>query len=378
MTRRLASVRRLGRSLRWVRLSLGAGALATAAGCSTTSIVLSVAGIATDTSVTWEIAKHIHAKMTEGDPVACFRLNSVERALATRCGSFSEGSLKVQDIGRNDLQSCELTLAARDPALWPVLPELLSKGAKPDRCSMAPLAALAHAHACPDFASASPEVRRSLVWLAENDARSVQHDVVRVLSCPSARVAGLDRVLDTWLAAGAFPKEGLGFGVLGALHPDHLQSPFARKLETLGHTAQASLVRYQGQQPPGFETALRLSHYDALQWWLNRAPQLANRVPSTQGADAGWSPLARVLLPTFLADPAKQRDTLEFLMARGADPWKPMPGGAHRSVVSYARFLQSPHVALLDPPWVEPAAAPPKRMVAQAAEAAAPPELPAR
>ena len=44
MTRRLASVRRLGRSLRWVRLSLGAGALATAAGCSTTSIVLSVAG----------------------------------------------------------------------------------------------------------------------------------------------------------------------------------------------------------------------------------------------------------------------------------------------------------------------------------------------
>ena len=49
-------------------------------GCTTTGIVLGVAGVATDTSVTWEIVKHIHAKATEGDPIPCMKLNSVQRA----------------------------------------------------------------------------------------------------------------------------------------------------------------------------------------------------------------------------------------------------------------------------------------------------------
>ena len=32
-------------------------------GCTTTGLLLTAAGVATDTSVTWEIVKHLHAKM---------------------------------------------------------------------------------------------------------------------------------------------------------------------------------------------------------------------------------------------------------------------------------------------------------------------------
>ena len=57
-----------------------------------------------------------------------------------------------------------------------------------------------------------------------------------------------------------------------------------------------------------------------------------------------------MLQPGFLAEPSRQKELLAFLLARGADPWKPVPGGVHGSVIQYARFLQSPHVSLLDAP----------------------------
>ena len=351
------------------RAAMALFVLASASGCTTTSLVLGVAGVATDTSVTWEIAKHLHAQMTDGDPVSCLRMNSVERALTARCGRFAEGSIRAADITRNELQGCPLTLAARDPRLWPAIPELLNKGAQPETCPVPPLVALAATQPCPDFQAASPAVRESLVWLAEADARSVRHDVVRMLSCPNARQAGLDRVLDTWLIAGVLQRDTAGFGVLGALHPEHLLSPFGRKLESLGHTATASLGTIDGRQTSGFEEALRTSNFEAVQWWLNRAPQLANRVPPSQGGRLPWTPLARVLLPGFLADPARQQETVEFLLARGADPWKPIPGGVHNSVVGYAKDLKSPLVRLLDPPVVAQAEAP-KRLLAQAGDAA--------
>jgi len=351
------------------RAALALFVLVSAGGCTTTSLVLGVAGVATDTSVTWEIAKHLHAKATEGDPVSCLRMNSVERALTVRCGRFVEGSIRAEDIARNELQGCPLTLAARDPRLWPVLPELLNKGAQPETCPVPPLVALAANLPCPDFQAATPAVRESLVWLAEADARSVRHDVTRMLSCPNARQAGLDRVLDTWLVAGLLQRDTAGFGVLGALHPDYLMSPFGRKLESQGHTAVASLGAIEGRLPSGFEEALRTSNFEAVQWWLNRAPQLANRVPPSQGGRLPWAPLARVLLPGFLSDPSRQQETVEFLLARGADPWKPIPGGVHGSVVGYANDLKSPLVRLLDPPVVAKAEAP-KRLIAQAGDTA--------
>jgi hypothetical protein len=338
---------------RWAMGFLAAAGLLSLGGCTTAGLLLSVAGVATDSSVTWEIAKHVHQKMTDGDPVSCFRLNSVERALTPRCGEFVPGSLVAADIARTTLQECPLTLAVRDVRLWPVLPELLDKGATPVACFTAPLVEMAQARdpllACPDFSRASPEVLNAFERLASIDGRSVHHDVVRLLSCPSARQFALDRVLDRWLAQGRLPV-GLGFGVLGALHPDYLDSPFARDLEAHGHTAQASLGGDVGKAASGFEEALRTQHWAALEWWFERVPKLINEVPPRQGNQVAWVPLQQVLVPAFISDDTARKQTVQFLIGHGANPWQRLPGQTHHSVVSYARFMKSPLVDTLQQP----------------------------
>jgi hypothetical protein len=348
----VATARRTPRLATLALLALGALLLG---GCTAPTMLMSAAGVATDTSVPWAIVKHVHEKITEGDPVPCSRLNSVQRALSARCGKFEAGSIDAKDVARTGMQICPLIVAARDPRFWPVLPELIDKGAQPESCHQSPLVELAQAQACPDFASASAPVLRSLTWLAEGDARAVRHDVVRMLSCPNARSVGLDRVLADWAAGGALNPDQIGFGVLGALHPDYLDTAFARGLEANGHTARASLGAYDGKLSPGFEEALRGSHWAALDWWLARAPELARSVPPTQGNRQPWLPLARVLVPSFLDDPSTQRTMVSYLLAHGANPRQRLPFDPSQSVVAYARTLHSPHVALLEAPAETPA-----------------------
>jgi len=134
------------------------------------------------------------------------------------------------------------------------------------------------------------------------------------------------------------------------LHPDALDSKLARDLEADGHTARAALGAYQGTLRPGFEEALRTSHWAALEWWLQRAPELARRVPPAQGNQLSWIPLARVLVPSFLAHPESQRDMVAFLLARGADPAQKLPSDPNQSVTAFARGLKSPLVAMLEVP----------------------------
>jgi hypothetical protein len=320
------------------------------AGCTAPSMLLGAAGVATDTSVPWAIVKHVHEKITEGDPVPCSKLNTVQRALSARCGKFEAGSIDAKDVAHTGMQICPLIVAARDPRFWPVLPELLDKGAQPESCNESPLVELAQAQACPDFAGASAPVLRSLGWLAEADARAVRHDVVRMLSCPNARSVGLDRVLAGWAAAGALNPDQIGFGVLGALHPDYLDTLFARSLEANGHTARASLGAYDGKLSPGFEEALRGSHWAALDWWLARAPELVRAVPPTQGNRQPWLPLARVLVPSFLNDSGTQAAMVSYLLAHGANPRQRLPFDPSQSVIAYARALHSPLVATLEAP----------------------------
>jgi hypothetical protein len=303
------------------------------AGCAATAVVM-----------------HALDKATEGDPTPCRKLNSVERALSPRCGPYRAGSLQAQDIAASGLPQCPLTLATRDPALWPMLPELLSKGASPEACATPPLVALAQAAPCPDFSQASPESLASLRWLAAADARAIHHDAVRMLSCPSARDAGLASVLEDWLAQGQLPTRGLTFGVLGALHPAHLDSPLARALQAHGHTARAGLGPYAGELAPGFDAALRDGHRPALDWWLDRVPELANRVPSRQANQLPWVPLARVITPNYLPDPAQQAPLVAYLLARGADPSRTLPHDPGQSVLALARRLKSPSLALLEQP----------------------------
>ncbi len=327
-------------------------------GCTTAGVLLTAAGVATDTGVTWEIVKHLHARMTEGGDTPCHRLDSVERALNPRCGAFVPGSVRAADLHHSTLQGCALTVAARDPRFWPVLPELIAKGASPEGCSQSPLVELAQstsfAEGCPDFSAASPAVLESMRWLALADARAIHHDVVRLLSCPSALRAGLDAPLATWLAQGDLDVGTVGFGPLGALHPDALGTPLALALEARGHTARAGLGSFDGVQPRGFELALRGSHWAALDWWIARVPELANRVPPVQHNQLPWVPLARVLTPNFLTHPSSRAEMVEFLLARGANPWQKLPYDAGSSVVQYARVLKSPQLALLDPPVLPP------------------------
>ncbi len=333
-------------SLQW--LCIQATALLLLAGCTAPAMLLSAIGAATDTSASWAIVKHVHDKLVEGGPVPCFRLNTVERALAAHCAPYLPGTIRREDMALSRLPLCPLAVAAREPRNWPVLAELIDKGAMPEVCARAPLVELAQLQPCPDFSLATPASRDSLLWLAQADARSVHHDVVRMLSCPAARAAGFDRVLERWVAEGAMPVGRLGFSPLSALHPDLLGSPLAARLEAQGHGARAGLDPYDGVLRPGFEEAFRSGHFTALDWWLTRAPDLADRVPPTQGNQLPWVPLAQALNPQALDQPGQQQAMVEYLLARGANPARRLPHQSDMTVLRLARQMGSPMLPLLE------------------------------
>jgi len=339
---------------RFIR-TLGVCALAAAllAACSPIGLVASAAGVATDTSMTWDIVKHLHGKLTEDDAPPCMLLNSVQRALSPRC-TYAEGSIRPADLARSGLQECVLVAATRDPRLWRALPELLDKGERADRCPGSPLVALAESNACPDFAAASPQVRTALITLAETDPRAVRHDVFRMFGCPKARAAGLDRVLYTWLDRGDLEPSKLSFSPLGAADPDMLVSRFGHELEVAGHRPETALDGYEGTLPGGFEEALRGSHWAALDWWLYRLPQLANKAPPSRGGQLDWVPLQRVLVPGFLRHQETQAEMVAFLMQHGADPKRKLPFDPDKTVVGFATQMKSPMLALLERPASQP------------------------
>jgi hypothetical protein len=327
-------------------LALGAALLA---GCTAPGLILGGMGVATDTSMTWDIVKHVHAQLTADDPTPCVLLNSVQRALNARC-TFEPGSIKTADIARSGLQGCPLSVATSDARVWRALPELIEKGAKVESCARSPLQDLAEADACPDFQSASPEVLKAMVFIAANDPRSVRHDVFRMFSCSRARAAGLDRVLVGWLDSGKLQPGALSFSPLEALDPQVLVSRFGHELQTAGHASSAALDNYDGALPSGFEEALRTANWAALEWWLFELPQLANIAPPSRGGQMSWVPLQRVLLPGFLADPAAQPEMVSFLLAHGANPRQKLPFDTSRTVIGFAQAIKSPVLTLLDTP----------------------------
>ena len=217
-------------------LAIGAAALA---GCTAPGLILTAAGIATDTSMTWEMAKHVHAQLTEDDPTPCALLNSVQRALNGRC-EFVPGSIRTRRHRQE--RPAGLPAHRRDAGRAP-----LARPARADREGRAatsaaprsPLQDLAEVDACPNFQSASPEILKAIVYLADNDPRSVRHDVFRMLSCTSARAVGLDQVLVGWLDRGKLQPGTLSFSPLEALDPDLLVTRFGRELEVAGHLAAA-------------------------------------------------------------------------------------------------------------------------------------------
>jgi hypothetical protein len=335
--------------------ALLAGALSLG-GCTAPALALTAVGIGTDTSMTWDIVKHVHGIITEDDPTPCAMLNSVQRAVNGRC-AYVPGSIRVADIAKSGLQGCALTAATQDARLWRALPELIDKGAKFETCARSPLQDLAEADACPDFQSASPEVLTSLVFLAEKDPRAVRHDVFRMLGCSRARAVGLDQVLYTWLDRGSLAPGTLSFSPFEALDPDLLNSRMARELVVAGYSPSSALDNYDGTLPSGFEEALRRSHWPALDWWFYELPQLANLAPPSRGGQMNWVPLQRVLLPGFLQDASSQGQMVTYLLAHGADPRKKLPFDPDKTVITFAAAIKSPMLALLQPP-APPATAP--------------------
>ena len=340
-----SSIVRAALLVRRFGLALALGPLLAA--CTPVALLVSATGMATDTSVTWEVVKHIHGQLTADDAAPCIQLNGVQRALNARC-EYTPGNIRSADIARSGLQECPLAVATRDPRLWRALPELLDRGARVEACPGSPLLALAAADACPDFGAASPEVREAIRSLAEDDPRAVRHDVFRMLSCPRARAVGLDRVLMTGLDRGDLQPGRISFSPLGAADPELLMSRFGRELETAGHKPEAALDGYEGVLPSGYELALRSSHWAAIDWWLYRLPQLANLAPPSRGG-LPWVPLQRVLVSGFLQHPETQRDMVVLLMARGASPAQALPSDPRRTVASFAAQLKSPMLSLLEP-----------------------------
>jgi len=345
----LHTLDRLARFARVVPLAPTLALLAGLSACSTPAVLISAIGIATDTSASWSIVKHVQDKLSEGGPTPCHRLDSVERALAPQCQPYAVGSIKAADlVATRRLPLCPLAIAARDVRLWPVLPELIEKGAMPEVCARAPLVELAQADACPDFAAASPAVRDAIVWLAQADARAIHHDVVRMLSCPNARAVGLDAVLERWVAQGEMPPGRLGFSPLSALHPDMLGTPLSAQLEAQGHLARAGLDPFDGALRPGFEEAFRSADYAALDWWLVRVPELANRVPPPQGNQLPWVPLAKTLSGDWIDGADAQRAMVEYLLAHGANASARLPYEPDLTVLRLARQIGSPLLPLLE------------------------------
>ena len=103
------------------------------AACTPVALLVSATGVVTDTSVTWDVVRHIHGQLTENDATPCIQLNGVQRALNARC-EYRPGDIRPVDIARSGLQECPLAVATRDPRLWRALPELLDKGAQVQAC----------------------------------------------------------------------------------------------------------------------------------------------------------------------------------------------------------------------------------------------------
>jgi hypothetical protein len=269
-------------------------------------------------------------------PPACSSLSTVEQALTPRCGGYKTGMLVTKDVNTPFRSDCPLTKFASQSGLWNGLPELIAKGAKPEHCNRAPLVAMADVQACPDFAAMPAPTLAAVRWLAVGDAQSVSAPVLHMLSCPSAKQAGLSDVITTWVAQQSLSPSQVRFSPLSALHPSSLREPWVALLLAGGHKAALAAE----QDASAYEHALREGDVPTLQWWTQQAPQLVHRVPAKGVGYVPWLPLARLMTPGFAASDAARQRSLDFLLASGAKPGATLPHDRTETVLSYTRRVQ--------------------------------------
>jgi hypothetical protein len=308
-------------------------------------------------------------------PPACNSLTSAEQATLPRCGGYRRGYLETKDVNTAFAGACPLTNFARHKETWAGLPELIEMGAQPGRYGIAPLPAMAEAQACPDFTKMEPATRKAVRWLATADGRSLTGPVVHMLSCPSARQAGLTDIVERWVVQDRLSPAKANFSVLSAVHPASLGEPWVTTLIASGHTPQRAVE----MDPSAFEHALADGDVNTLRWWTRHVPSLIHRVPAMSSGHAPWVPLARVMAPQFARDDAARFVSAQFLLASGADPQARLPGEGTMTVMDYTTRMQPKLVDLLlkDPALARspvPATTPKARaLMSTAAPAAQPP-----
>lgn len=276
-------------------------------------------------------------------PPVCHSLSTPEQATLERCGGYKAGELLTKDVNIAFASACPLTNFARNKPTWNGLPELIALGADPALCSQAPLQAMAAAQACPDFAALSPDVRESVRWLARNDPHSVSGPVLHMLTCPSARQAGLTTIVPEWLAAGLLAPDRADFSVLSSIHPASLNDPWVDTLLVSGHAVRTAVA----MDATGYEHALATGDVATLRWWTQRAPELVHRVPAHSASHLPWVPLARIMTPTFTRDDAACEASARFLLTQGADPKAVLPEDRGQTVQDYTARVRPNLLALL-------------------------------
>jgi hypothetical protein len=345
----------------WFRVALAVGGTAVLLclqGCITTAVIL----------------------LSKMDlPPACNTLSSTEQATLSRCGGYRRGYLETKDVNTAFAGSCPLTNFARHKETWAGLPELIELGAQPGRCGVAPLPAMAEVEACPDFTKMNPATLKSVRWLATADARSLTGPVVGMLTCPSARTAGLTDIVEQWVVQDRLTPAKASFSVLSSVHPASLNDPWVGSLIASGHTPQRAVE----MDPSGYERALASGDVNTLRWWTRQVPTLVHRVPAKSAAHVPWVPLARVMTPQFARDDAARFVSAQFLLASGADAQARLPGEGTLTVMDYTAQMQPALVDLLlkDPSLARsPVAAetPKARALMATAPAAPAPRVPSR
>ena len=276
-------------------------------------------------------------------PAACNTLSTAEQATLSRCGGYRRGYLETKDVNVAFAGACPLTNFARHPETWVGLPELIDMGAQPGRCGIAPLPAMADVQACPDFTKMEPATLKAVRWLATADGHSLTGPVVNMLSCPSARKAGLTDIVEQWVVQDRLAPAKTNFSVLSAVHPASLGEPWVTTLIATGHTPQRAVE----MDPSGYERALADGDVNTLRWWTRHVPSLIHRVPAKSAAHVPWVPLARVMTPQFARDDAARFVSAQFLLASGADPQARLPGEGNQTVMDYTARTQPKLVELL-------------------------------
>ncbi len=278
----------------------------------------------------------IAAQYADSLPPACRNLSSVERAMAARCGGYKPGELIAKDVNARVVSDCPLTNFARNPALWHGLPELLAKGASPERCEAAPLLAMAETTACPAFTQMSASTLDAVRWLAQADGASINGPVLNMLTCPEAVSAGLSSIAAQWVAQGHLQPQQARFAVLSYIHPVSLSQPWVADLLRAGHQP----LRAVQTSALGFEQALALGDTRALAWWTQQVPSLVHRAPPKGPGYVPWLPLARSMAPGFASDDAARLRSAQLLIQQGANLNASLPYDRGQSVGDYARGVQ--------------------------------------